>query len=247
MKSQFSFTIAIIFCILSISANCQDKISDFFKLVFYPQDSTIGFYPTPDSLKDNSKYSGFAQNLWAFNIYLYSMYSNAEKKYTYLKSFIPDSNKIIVEHNRLLNEDREFQDLFNAALHKKSVPDISIDSILQIISRFTYLHRMDSEVVIHMCVAINGISELKTTIGSPYYNAFGFMIQYSDECSQIIERIKKQYKDEIAQVKKTLNEEKIIEIRTNIYESLRKDNELRQLVIHEYLEKKDYLNFRILY
>lgn len=247
MKSQSRITFAIIIYIFSISANCQDKISDFFKLVFYPQDSTFGFYPTPDSLKDNSKYSEFAQKLWASNFYLYSMYSKAEKEYHYLKSFIPDSNKIIVEHERLLNEDREFQDIFNAALHKKSVPDISIDSILIIISRFTYLHRMDSDIVIHMCVAINGISELKTTRGSPYYNAFGFMIQYNEECSQIIERIKKQYKNEIAQIKKTLNEAKIIEIRTKIYESLRKDNDLRQLVIREYLEKKDYLNFRILY
>lgn len=247
MKSQFKITLAIIICILSSSVNCQVKISDFFKLVFYPQDSTFGFYPTPDSLKGNSKYSGFAQKLWASNMYLYSMYSKAEKEYYYLKSFIPDSNKIIVEHERLLNEDREFKDLFNAALYKKNVPDISIDSILIIISRFTYLHRMDSDIVIHMCVAINGISELKTTIGSPYYNAFSFMIQYSEECSQIIERIKNQFKDEIAQVKQTLNEEKIIEIRTKIYESLRKDNDLRQLVIREYLEKKDYLNFRILY
>ena len=175
------------------------------------------------------------------------MYSKAEKEYQYLKTFIPDSNKIMAEHERFLNEDREFQDLFNATLHKRSVPDISIDFILIIISRFTYLHRMDSDIIIHMCVAINGINELTKTIGSPYYNAFGFMIQYSEECSQIINRIKKQYKDEIDQVKKTLNEENIIEIRIKIYESLRKDNYLRQLVIREYQEKKDYLNFRILY
>lgn len=247
MKSKIRIAFAIIICTLSISANCQDKFSDFFKLVFYPQNSTFGFYPIPDSLKDNSKYSDFAQKLWAFNIYLYSMYSKAEKEYQYLNSFIPDSTKIMSEHERLLNEDREFQNLFNATLHKRSVPDITIDSILIIISRFTYLHRMDNDIVTHMCVAINGISELTKTIGSPYYNAFGFMIQYSDECSQIIERIKKQYKDEISQVKKTLNEEKIIEIRTKIYESLRKDNDLRLLVIREYLAKKDHLNFRILY
>lgn len=247
MKGEIKIIFVIFLCIVSISANCQNKFSDFYKLIFYSQDTLFGFYPAPDSLKDNSKYSGFAQKLWAYNMYLYSIYSKAETEYPYLKSLIPDSIKIVAEHERILNEDQDFQNLFYATLNKKSVPDISIDSILIITSRFTYLHRLDNEIVIHMCVAINGLNDLPKTTGSPYYNAFGFMIQYSDECSQIIERIKKEYKNDIDQVKKTLNEEKIIEIRTKIYEALRKDNELHQLVLREYLDKKDYLNFRILY
>jgi len=247
MKNQIRITFTIIIFILSIRVNCQEKFSDFFTLVYYKQDSTFGFYPTPDSLKHNSKYAGFAQKLWGFNMYLYSVYSKAEREYRYLQSFLPDSNKIRTEHERLLNEDREFQDLFYATLYKKNVPDISIDSMLIIISRFTYLHTMDSDIVIHMCVAINGVSELPVTIGSPYYNAFGYMIQYSDDCSEIVQRIKNQYKDEIALVKQTLNEEKITELRTEIYESLRNDIELRHFVIHEYEEKKEYLNFRIIY
>ncbi len=247
MKSQIRLGIAIIICSFSTSVYGQDKFSDFFKLVFYPQDSTIGFYTTPDSLINHSQYSGFAKKLWAFNLYLYTIYSNAEKEYQYLNSFIPDSNKIKAEHERLLNEDLEFQTLFNATIQRKFVPDITIDSILMIISRFSYLHRMGSDLVIHMCATINGLDDLTKSIGSPYYNAFGFMVQHSDECSQIIKRIKDQYREDIDQVKQTLNEEKIIEIRSKIYESMRKDPDLRELVIREYQEKKDYLNLKILY
>jgi len=247
MKTLIKVAISIIISTISTSVQGQAKFSDFYKLVFYPNDTTIGFYATPDSLINHPKYSDFAQKLWAFNLYLYTMYSNAEKEYPYLNSILPDSNKIKTEHERLLNEDLEFQDLFNSTLNRKSVPDITIDSILIIISRFTYLHRMDNDIVIHMCATINGLSDLPIMIGSLYYNAFGFMVQYSDECSQITKRIKDQYKDEIAQAKQTLNEEKINAIRTKIYEALRTDSALRQLVIRIYQEKKDFLNFKMSY
>lgn len=247
MKTLKKICITIIISLFSISAISQVKVPDFYRIVYYPNDSTFGFYTEPDSLNNNSKYSEFAQKLWAFNMYLYSNYSKAKKEYIYLKSLIPDSNKIKSEHARLINEDKDFQDIFFSTLNKKSVPDISIDSILLIVSRFTYLHKMDSNIVIHVCVGINGINELNYTIGSPYYNAFGFMINYSKDCSKIRKRITKQYKNEIDNAKKSHNDDKIIEIRNDIYKSLANDIDMRQLVIREYQAKKDYLNFRIIY
>jgi hypothetical protein len=228
----------------SLSLIGQNKASDFYNLVFYTEDGKVGFYETPIEEHENPKFSAFASNMKGYLVYLISNYSELPKSNVELEELLPDSIKIKEHFEELLNKDDSFNKILFNVYKRKEIPPVHVDSILKKISRFYYVHSSRGVSTAHLCAGINGIKEFKHDESSPYYDAFSFMVIYNDfgmkKFSQSLEPIR-------SELNKSIPEERVLEIRNKVYEFILNDIEMRNYIIKEYNDKKEYLNFKLVY
>jgi hypothetical protein len=238
---------AFSFCFLTpafTQGQAQDP-ADRYKMVFGHGKEGIYLYSMPDSASSNPQWPGRDTALWAFDMYLFSNYAATFKRERELSKLLPDTIAIRKRFRDMLEQDTAYARFFHHAMPDHRVPDIRIDSLLYIASRFYYLHRASGGgVTAHICVGINKVKELVRTEGSPYYAAFCYQVIRSQEDPfAIFYRAKDAAGDSIYN---DMPEEQLHQAEHDIYRHAAADPELRQQLWSAYLAKRRYLNFQVL-
>ena len=239
-------------CLLSVNMISQIEdiqVSDFFKLYFYPKESgSIGYFPDPDSLK-NSRMEKFGENMYACSQYLFTNYSYAGKieSREAIKKALPDTIQAVNIFNNYLDSDTLFRQLYVNFLKKKEIPAIHIDSFMNIACRFFYLHRLPNQkIVMHTCAGINESHKLPQNEFSPYYNAFAFsVIRNSGEKG--VEWLSSFESDLVYSADTQISDTELEKLRNQNYEILKSSEDFRKNIINEYLRRKEFLNFKLIY
>lgn len=201
-------------------------------------------YTMPDSNSHNVQWPGRDTALWAFDMYLFSNYAATFKREQELEQLLPDTTNIRKRFTAMLEHDSVYARMFRQAMPDNRVPDIQIDSLLDIASRFYYLHRSHGGVTAHICVGINKVKELPQSKGSPYYAAFCYQVIRSQEDPfAIFDRAKDALGDSIYN---DMPDEELHRAEHDIYRHAAADPELRKQLWDAYLTKRRYLNFRVL-
>ncbi|MGY6562471.1 MAG: hypothetical protein ACXITV_10220 [Luteibaculaceae bacterium] len=237
------FLIIFFGLLISYSLTAQDKVSDYYRLNFHNYQGVIDFYAEPDTISLNIDIE-YGKQMFAFNVFLYEKYSRAAKYQDNFYLLLPDTNEIKLEHTTILNEDTAFSALYFNSLHGKEIPDIHLDTLLNIVSKFFYLHRENGRAFAHICAGINGLHELKDSQYSPYYYAFSFMVIYNERA---ILKLKSFVADLPLNFESEISEIDIQNAKEVVYENVLHDPEIKALLLETYYAKQEFLNFKIFY
>jgi hypothetical protein len=231
-------------CALVFAQDEGQSLADRYKMVFGSGEDGMYLYCMPDSSSNNVQWPGRDTALWAFDMYLFSNYAATFKREQDLEQLLPDTTTIRRRFAAMLEHDSAYARIFHQAMPENRVPDIQIDSLLVIASRFYYLHRSHGNVTAHICVGINKVKKLPQSEGSPYYAAFCYQVIRSQEDPfAIFDRAKDAAGDSLYD---EMPDELLHKAEHDIYRHAAADPELRKQVWDAYLTKRRYLNFRVL-
>lgn len=252
MKKQIA-----IYVLLVISSSCNQvsdhhfknnkNFQDFFTVRIVSGKNSPYLLYYADSMKNDSYYHEYCSAMWAFNEYLFSNYSCIPGNDSVIAKLIPDTTAVKEKFNALLTEDTGFRNIFEKAIEKKEVAPVKIDSLMKIASRFFLVHRSRGEIVQHLCSTINKVQSLHQNENSPYYNAFCFMAIWNNNnhIFDLFDQAVKPYFGELWG-SKPISDDRLEEIKNDVFNYFATDKELRNILLKEYNEKKSYLNFKII-
>lgn len=142
-------------------------------------------------------------------------------------------------------EDTAFQQLYLRSVNREMVAPLPIDSALRIAAHFYYVHMMDGQPAVHICVGINKVKGLSTAEAHPYHAAFCYMaIRMMKDASTPYARVRGTFAEE---VKAGVSEERLAHIEQEVYERIAALPLMRQVLIDTYVRKAKHLNFELIY
>jgi len=162
-----------------------------------------------------------------------------------LQEMLPDTAAIGQRLRSLLEAETDYKELYLRSIRPDQLAPLPIDSALRIAAHFYYLHLMDGEPTLHICVGINKVRELSASLDHPHHAAFCYMAIWEMEDSLgPWSAIKAPFADEL---KAKPSAERIAEIEQWVYRRIAVLPEMRQALIDTYERKKEHLNFELVY
>jgi hypothetical protein len=199
-----------------------------------------------DSTHRDPTLAALCAALYNANAYLFGNYAIAYGKQTELERLLPDTNSIRQRFNSYLESDTSFERLYMRSIHREMVAPLSIDSALRIAAHFFYVHRMDQEVTVHVCVGINKVQSLSNSVAHPYHAAFCYMTIWGMDDFMAL------FRERIGPIRaelkeKNLSDTRLLELEQTVYDLMASDPDLRKALIDEYEKKAEHLNFQLVY
>lgn len=199
----------------------------------------------PDSLPPDPALHARCTALWSYHLYLYSIFSDTYAHEQRLQELLPDTAAIRQQLRSLLEAETDFKELYLRSIRADQVAPLPIASALHIAAHFYYLHLMDGEPTLHICVGINKVRELSTSPDHPHHAAFCYMTIWEMEDSfGPWSTIRAPFADEL---KAKPGAERIAELEEEVYRRIAALPEMRQALIDTYERKKEHLNFELVY
>lgn len=199
----------------------------------------------PDSLPPDPALHARCTALWPYHLYLYSIFSDIYAHEQRLQEMLPDTAAIGERLRSLLEAETDFKELYLRSIRTDRLAPLPIDSALRIAAHFYYLHIMDGEPTLHICVGINKVRELSASPDHPHHAAFCYMTIWEMEDSfGPWSKIRGPFADEL---KAKPSAERIAEMEQEVYRRIATLPEMRQALIDTYERKKEHLNFVLVY
>lgn len=199
----------------------------------------------PDSLPPDPALHARCTALWPYHLYLYSIFSETYGLEQKLQDLLPDTLAIREQLRSSLDAETDFKDLYLRSIRHDPMAPLPIDSALRIAAHFYYLHLMDGEPTLHLCVGINKVRELSKSSDHPHHAAFCYMAIWDMEDSFFPwVAVKAPFADEL---KAKPGAKRIAELEQEVYRSIAALPEMRQALIDAFEMKKDHLNFELVY
>jgi hypothetical protein len=199
----------------------------------------------PDSLPPDPALHARCTALWPYHLYLYSIFSETYGHEQRMEKMLPDTVAITRYFHDLLEAETEFKELYLRSIRPDHIAALHIDSALRIAAHFYYLHLMDGEPTVHICVGINKVRELSSSTDHPHHAAFCYMTIWEMEDSfGPWSTVKAPFADEL---KAKPSGDRIAEIEQEVYQRIAVLPEMRQALIETYERKKEHLNFELVY
>lgn len=179
------------------------------------------------------------------NEYLFCNYADVYAQGTKLEKMIPDTSAIRARFNAELKADTAFQRLFMRSVRREMVEPLHIDSALRIASHFFYLHRDGEVQSIHICIGINEVKEMSSSLSHPYHAAFCYMAIWAmDDPMELLMQNIAPFRPELK--KNNLTDEQLAARELEVYDLMARSPELRKALLDEYDRKSKYLNFELI-
>lgn len=236
--------------VLSSSALAQQTVArpttDIFELKLAKDGRKTYLSLEPDSLTGDATLDTRCTALWPSLMYLFENYANTAAYIWKLEELLPDTATIQARVDSSFAVDTAFSTLYQRALDREPVASLSIDSALLIASHFFYLHSEKGKPVVHICVGINKVKEISTTLAHPYHAAFCYQVIWEmEDHSTLLNAVKAPYSKEFKKHKPS--EARIREVEPLIYAGMAEQPALRQALIASYERNKEHLNFELIY
>jgi hypothetical protein len=233
---------------IALCANAQDPVisrqfSDLFTVKMIQNEDARYISFDPDSMADPMLQERCTM-LWPALMYMHSIYSEAYGLQFKLEELLPDIDRVRNELSASLNADTAFQTIYLRSINRTMVPPIGVDSLMSIVSRFFYVHRVEGKVVQHICVGMNEVLDLPQSLNTPYYNAFAYLVVYGLE--DPFKLIREAVGDDVEELRRPITDERLRYFTDMVYSKLEANRELRDAVIRAYEERQDHLNFQLL-
>ncbi|HRO98535.1 MAG TPA: hypothetical protein PLN54_03800 [Flavobacteriales bacterium] len=241
---------AILTVVSTAGVQAQDPtlsiaFSELFAFEVIEEEGSTYINTGPDSLPPDPSLHGRCTALWPYHLYLYSIFSETYAHGQEFQEMLPDTAAIRQRLRSLLEAETDFKDLYLRSIRPDQLAPLPIDSALRIAAHFYYLHIMDGEPTLHICVGINKVRELSVSRDHPHHAAFCYMTIWEMEDSfGPWSAAKTPFADEL---KAKPSAERIAEIEQEIYQRIAALPEMRQALIDTYERKKEHLNFVLLY
>lgn len=250
-RSILTRTLAAVFVLGSVAcAQAQDQsqsvvFADLFTFEVIEGEEGAYINTGPDSLPPDPALHARCTALWPYHLYLYSIFSDTYAHEQRLQELLPDTEPIRQQLRSLLEAENDFKELYLRSIRPDQLAPLPIDSALRIAAHFYYLHLMDGEPTLHICVGINKVRELSTSPDHPHHAAFCYMTiwEMEDSFGPWI-TIRAPFADEL---KAKPGAERIAEIEQEVYRRVAALPEMRQVLIDTYERKKEHLNFELVY
>ncbi len=250
-RSILSRTLAAVFVLgLVACAQAQDQsrsvaFADLFTFEVIEGEEGAYINTGPDSLPPDQALHARCIALWPYHLYLYSIFSETYGHEQHMEKMLPDTMAITKRFHDLLEAETDFKELYLRSIHPDHIAALHIDSALRIAAHFYYLHIMDGEPTLHICVGINKVRELSSTTHHPHHAAFCYMTIWEMEDSfGPWSTVKAPFADEL---KAKPSGGRIAEIEQEVYQRIAALPEMRQALIETYKRKKEHLNFELVY
>ncbi|MBX2980784.1 MAG: hypothetical protein KF905_15975 [Flavobacteriales bacterium] len=248
---NLSRIIAVI-CLIGagVHGHAQDGIgamafSDLFTFEVIEGENNTYINTGPDSLPPDPALHARCTALWPYHLYLYSIFSETYGPEEQLEELLPDITAIRKQLRSLLEAETDFKELYLRSIRPDQLAPLPIDSALRIAAHFYYLHLMNGEPTLHICVGINKVRELSKSPDHPHHAAFCYMTIWEMEDSfGPWSTIRAPFADEL---EAKPSGERIAEIEQEVYERIAALPEMRQALIDAYERKKEHLNFELVY
>lgn len=219
--------------------------SDLFTFEVVEGENSTYINTGPDSLPPDPALHARCTALWPYHLYLYSIFSDTYAHEQRLQELLPDTEAIRKQLRSLLEAETDFKELYLRSIRADQLAPLPIDSALRIAAHFYYLHLMDGEPTLHICVGINKVRELSSSPDHPHHAAFCYMTIWEMEDSfGPWSTIRVPFADEL---KAKLGAERIAELEQEVYRSIAALPEMRQALIDTYERKKEHLNFELVH
>lgn len=177
--------------------------------------------------------------------YLYNNYSKLYRHQQEILALRKDKKGMRQRFAERMAEDTAFQQLYLRSVNREMVAPLPIDSALRIAAHFYYVHMMDGQPAVHICVGINKVKGLSTAEAHPYHAAFCYMaIRMMKDASTPYARVRGTFAEE---VKAGVSEERLAHIEQEVYERIAALPLMRQVLIDTYVRKAKHLNFELIY
>lgn len=218
---------------------------ELFKYKVQGKGNAAHFHVEPDSTQlKGEEHKRYAALYWA-NDYLYNNYSNLYRHGKELVALRGKPKELRAQFARRFAEDSAFQHIYMRSVEREMIAPLHIDSALRIASHFYYVHKMDGQPTVHICVGINKVKDLSTAMEHPYYAAFCYMaICGMQDVRAPYKLVREPYAEE---VKTGVSDARLEEIEQEVYTRVAALPMLRQVLIDTYERKAKYLNFELLY
>ena len=233
--------------------NCdiQEEYQNIFKIEKKKSGEREYLSKTVNKLDSNSCFADLVNNNQRYIGYLKTHFTE-QSNYEKLKA-IDDTNELQNEFIKLLKVDSVFNSEMNK-LNKKIttksdfIPDtISMNGLLNIAVKYFSIIRIneDGYYVSKVCTGINGIEQTEKE-RKPHIEAFCFstiLNNYRGEqfnmYNELVKGIKELYKLNLGIEK----DNRLLRAQGAMYMFMRNNEKLKELLIHEYKNKKEYLPF----
>jgi hypothetical protein len=199
----------------------------------------------PDSMQADPALRERCAALYYAHDYLYNNYSKLYKHQQEILALRKDEKAMRQRFAEGMAEDTAFQRLYLRAVNREMVAPLPIDSALRIAAHFYYVHRMDGQPTVHICVGINKVKGLSPAESHPYHAAFCYMaIRMMKDASTPYAQVRGALAEE---VKAGVSDERLAEIEQDVYKRIAALPMMRQVLIDTYARKSKHLNFELLY
>lgn len=199
---------------------------------------------TPDSMQAAPAFRDRYTALYWANDYLYSNYSTLYKHQKEIIALRKDRDAMKQRFAERMAEDTAFQRLYLRSVNREIIAPLHIDSALRIAAHFYYVHKMNGQPTVHICIGINKVKDLSMAMEHPYYAAFCYMAIWElDEVSAPYKQVREPFSEE---VKAGVSDARIEEIEQEIYKRVAALPMMRQVLIDAYTRKAQHLNFELI-
>jgi hypothetical protein len=197
----------------------------------------------PDSMPGDSQLNARCTALYNYHDYLFENYAKVLWKEKELLAILPDTVAMRTKFHALLEADTAFRKLYMRSIYQDTVAPLPMDSALWIAAHFFYLHRMNGRPTAHICIGINKVKEMSSSVDHPYHAAFCFMAVWGmDDSFGLLDQAIGSFRDEL---KANPSDKRLTEMEHAVYDTLSHSPELRKAVLSTYEQKARYLNFKL--
>ena len=254
MKKLFLILLIVIISSDSYSQNDCNIINEYkkiFKIEKFKYGKKEVLIKKVDKIEANSCFSDLINNNQKYIGYLFTHFSG-NLDYKSLLA-INDSGKFQDVFIEGLKNNKAFNNvmskLTNKTIKKSSfIPDtISVDELLNIAVKYFSVTKIDNKERYHgkVCAGVNGIKQTEK-VRRPQVEAFCFssiLNSYKGKSfnmyNEFVNGIKELYKINLG----IDNKEKLLRAQGAMYVFMRNNKKLKELLLHEYENKKEYLPF----
>lgn len=198
----------------------------------------------PEKLKGDKQLGPMLAALADYNAYIYENYTQMHRHQRELLALLPDEAALRNRFNELMDADTALQRICMRTLRGEKVAALPLDSALRIAAHFFYVHRMEGEVTMHVCIGINKVQEMSTAPAHPYYAAFCYMAIWGmRDKMRLFAQVIEPYR---AEMRANPSDERLHEMELLVYDAMAREPALRKAVLKEYAKKGKYLPFELI-